>query len=347
VRIAPIPVQVITGFLGSGKTTLLNELLANECFENTAVIINEFGEIGLDHLLVEKGDDTIIELSNGCLCCTVRGQLIETLETVIERRPDRILIETTGLADPVPVLQALIGAPGLSDRLEFAGLFTVFDAINGVNSVNSQREAERQLALADCIILSKTDKLAESSSRLPDDLMDFIRQHNPAARIVEKAGFLAKPEIMLDHMTSTAEAEAFPPDHHHHHDVNRHSNTVSCTQLICETPIQPAVLDAFLDLLLSAHRDYILRIKGLVSLVGEGAPVLVQAVAGVMSEPQKLKSWPSADHRTRLVVFLDGMQQEFVQDLFAGFMNIPQPGVADRKALIDNPLAVPGMPKIS
>jgi G3E family GTPase len=337
-----IPVQIITGFLGSGKTTLLNQVLQNSKFTGTAVIVNEFGEIGLDHLLVEHGDDTVIELSNGCLCCTVRGQLIETLEKVLDRNPDRILIETTGLADPVPVMQALIGASTLSGRLKFAGLYTVFDVINGHATLAAYREARQQLALADCIILSKID-LTSLEDQLANSVTADIRQQNPTAVIVCKNDFLENADMMAENIATLPVFHDTQSPDHHHHDINRHSDAVVCTQLVSETPMEADAFGMFVNLLLSAHGDRILRLKGLVGITGSAKPLLVQAVAGVMSEPIYLTDWPSGDHRSRIVVFLNGLSPEFVHKLFDGFMNIPRIGVADRAALTSNPLAIPGV----
>ena len=345
---AAVPVLVLTGFLGSGKTTLLNAMLKQPALAGTAVIINEFGEVSLDHHLVERADDGVIELANGCLCCTVRGQLVDTLANLLARdpAPAAIIIETTGLADPLPVLAAILSAPEISGQLSFRGLFTVFDAVAGMEALDRYEEARHQIMLADRIILSKTDQSADPAT-IKDGLMSF----NAAAQILTPAELL--DEIAtgdtgnwlqnLIPVTRRLENDDGHGHHHHHHDVNRHSECICCVTLRSQTPVKRSQLDLFLDLMLSAHGDHILRIKGLVDVEGQKRPLLIQAAGRRLSEPEFLPAWPDGVSGTSLVVFLDGMEPEFVTGLFASATNQPSIDRADHQALADNPLTIGGM----
>ena len=340
-----IPVMVLSGFLGSGKTTLLNRLIKLDGFRDAAVIINEFGEIGLDHHLVESADDTIIELSNGCLCCTVRGQLVDTLEDLVRCNPSRIVIETTGLADPGPVIQAIIGTPAIRSAVRFAGLYTVFDCLHGIQRIDQHREALLQVSLADLLILTKLDCLDEGErSGKKHQAIEFLKTLNPDCRILTSDAFLADPGSLQNR----APAQAIRPNesdeagHHHHHDVSVHNERISALTLSHDQPVSLHQITMFLDLLLSAHGRHILRLKGLADIVGENRPTIIQAVGGTLSDFDHLDAWPDGEPRTRLVVFTDGLDRHFVQKLFDGFMNIPAIDTPDKKALEANPLAIPG-----
>ena len=188
----PVPVAILTGFLGAGKTTLLNVLLKDPFLSNAAVIINEFGDVGIDHLLVERSDENVIEMASGCLCCTIRGDLIDTMHDLLARRGrgdikafDRIVIETTGLADPAPVLHAVMSDPDLLSACRLEGVITVVDAFNGMATLDAHPEAVKQVAVADRIVLTKVDLLVGREGE--DTLFAIIarlRTLNPAARLL-------------------------------------------------------------------------------------------------------------------------------------------------------------------
>lgn len=333
-----IPTHILTGFLGSGKTTLLNALLKDPALANTAVIINEFGEAGLDHLLVEKSDDQIIELSNGCLCCTVRGQLVETLETILTKKPNRIIIETTGLADPVPVIQSLLKTPSLVEFINFGSMITVFDLVHGTKTLEHHIEANKQITFADIICLSKTDLVTDEIKQLAIQKLQTL---NPYAKIIDKDAFLNSPKLFaLSRIQDIAEEESH---HHHSHNINIHNKNICCTTLRHDRPISQNTIDMFLDLLFSAHSQHILRMKGFVNLENSSGPLLIQGVGGVLSEPSILPNWPSEDKTTRITVFLENIEADFIQRLFAGFVGTPLIDTPDKQALTDNPLSIVGM----
>jgi G3E family GTPase len=357
----PIPVSVVTGFLGSGKTTLLNRLLKDPALKDTAVIINEFGDVGIDHLLVEQSSDGIIELSDGCLCCTVRGELVDTLADLIDRLQtakikalSRIVIETTGLADPAPVLAAIMGHPVLVQALRLDGVITVVDAVNGGATLDNHMEAVKQAAVADRIVLTKTDLEAGAAGEA--DLIARLKHLNPGARIVRCAADEASVAALFDcglydPAAKTADVARWLNEEgfrshahdHHHHDVNRHDRSISAFTLIHDQPVPLSAVQMFLDLLQSAHGERLLRMKGIICLAEDPArPLVIHAVQAVMHPPARLKQWQGDDRRTRLVLITKDLPGEYVRQLFDAFMGKPSIDRPDGEALANNPLAVAG-----
>ncbi len=231
-----VPVAILTGFLGAGKSTLLNRILKDEAMRDAAVIINEFGDVGIDHLLVESSGDAIIELSDGCLCCTVRGELVDTLANLMDAmqtgriRPlKRIVIETTGLADPAPVMQSIMGNPIIAANFDLDGVVTVVDAVNGLQTLDNHEEARKQVAVADRLIVSKSG----ISGAVPEDLLiGRLRALNPRAQILsadsEEAGRAAiLINGLYDPMSKIADVgrwlqDELKADEDHHHDHHHH-----------------------------------------------------------------------------------------------------------------------------
>ncbi len=387
-----IPVSIITGFLGAGKSTLLNRLLKDRQLSDCAVIINEFGDVGIDHMLVETSGDQMVELSDGCLCCTVRGELVDTLASFIDMmqtgqmKPiSRVVIETTGLADPVPVLQSVIGNPVLAQNFHLDGVVTVIDALNGMRSLDNHEEARRQAAVADRLVISKTT-MAEPSD--VNALVARLMAVNPNARIVDADGEEAGKAQLLQagYFDVTAkspdvarwleqEDKARDHDHghhahhehdhhgghgHHHHDhhahnghgqghhshddVNRHDASIRSFSIVHDQPIDRNAVAMFVDLLRSAHGEKLLRMKAIVMLSDDPSrPLVLHAAQSTLHPPARLEAWPGEDRRTRLVLITKDLEEDFVRDLFDAFIGKPRVGGADRAALTDNPLAVPGM----
>jgi G3E family GTPase len=311
------PVTVLTGFLGAGKTTLLNHLLRQPELAGTAVLVNEFGEIGLDHLLVEKLDDSTVLLNAGCLCCTVRGDLARVLREMLPRaRRDeisRIVIETTGLADPVPILATLMTDPVAAAAYRLDGIVTVVDAVNGATHLDTQEEAVRQVAVADRIVISKAD-LADAAP-----LRDRLQALNPGAPIADAAhgvvdpGFIlhaglfdpaAKNPDVAGWLNAAAYEAAGDHHHHHHHDRNRHDDRIRAFCITLEDPLDWPALAMWLEMLVASRGENLLRVKGILNLKGQDRPVAIHAVRHLMHRPMKLAAWQDGDPRTSRMVFI-------------------------------------------
>jgi G3E family GTPase len=344
------PVSVITGFLGAGKTTLLNKLLRDPAMARSAVIINEFGEIGLDHLLVAKADENIIEMSSGCLCCTIRGDLADTITDLLSKRGDdfdRIVIETTGLADPAPVLQTLMSHPELENRVLLAEVITLVDAVNGLATLDAQPEAVKQIAVADRIVLSKRD-LLDTPERQADleKLLVQIKMLAPGAVLLEQADATAanlfghglydaasKPEAVQKWLNAHGHDH-----HHHHHDVNRHGADIRAFTAVTDAAMKPSALSLFIELLTSYHGAKILRLKGLVKLQDDPSrPLVIHGVQHIIHAPERLAAWPDDDHRSRLVVITRGVEREEIQGLLDAFTD---PLTGEGVAMFDDTLKI-------
>jgi G3E family GTPase len=325
------PVTVLTGFLGAGKTTLLNHLLRQPELAGTAVLVNEFGEIGLDHLLVEKLDDSTVLLNAGCLCCTVRGDLARVLREMLPRaRRDeisRIVIETTGLADPVPILATLMTDPVAAAAYRLDGIVTVVDAVNGATHLDTQEEAVRQVAVADRIIVSKAD-LADAAP-----LRDRLQALNPGAPMADAAHGVVDPGFVLHagrfdptgknpDVAGWLNAAAYEAagEHHHHHDRNRHDERIRAFCITLEDPLDWPALAMWLQTLVASRGENLLRLKGILNLKGQDRPVAIHAVRHLMHKPVKLEAWPEGDPRTSRMVFITSdLPRSVIEEGFRAF----------------------------
>ncbi|MDY0881348.1 CobW family GTP-binding protein [Dongia soli] len=345
-----LPVSVITGFLGSGKTTLLRHLLTQDWMADTAVVINEFGEIGLDHELVEAASEDTILLSSGCLCCTVRGDLIDTLRRLYKQRDRgeippfrRLVIETTGLADPAPILHTLIGDPLLSAFYRLDGVVTTVDAVNAMAQMDRQPEPVKQAAVADRLLLTKTDLMDEITLQ---KLEQRLRDLNPAApiyRIVQgqvdarhlfNAGLYDPETKSLDVQRWLREEAYNAPDHddthgghdhhrtgdhHHAHDVNRHDDHIRAFCLTHDAPLDWDRFVAWIEMLTTTQGANLLRVKGILNVAGEDKPVAVHGVQHLFHPAVVLPAWPSEDRRSRLVFITRDLDRDVLGKSLADF----------------------------
>lgn len=341
---ARITANVLTGFLGAGKTSLLKRLLALPSLSGTAVIINEFGEVGLDHLLVEAIDDDIVLLKSGCICCNIRTDLKTALLSLFERsrggeipRFSRIAIETTGIADPAPIVATLSADPMLRHHFRVGNIVTVVDVPNGLSNLDAFPESQRQVAVADRIIVSKSDIApAEDTARLRARLETL----NPAAEIIELSEVMQPDEALFvrdihDISARGAEvarwlkAESHAHDHHghrhhghahpaHEHDINRHGD-IRAFVLTGDAPLNWARFGLWLSMLLNRHGGEILRLKGLLDIEGNDSPVVIQGVQHLIHKPMHLDRWPDGVTGTHLVVIARGLDPALVERSFRAF----------------------------
>jgi G3E family GTPase len=382
---SPVPVSIITGFLGAGKTSLLNALLRDPALAGAVVLINEFGEIGLDHLFVEKIDGDMVMMASGCLCCTIRGDLVDSLENLLRRRDngrmrnfDRVIIETTGLADPAPVLHTIMSHPYLLLRFRLDGVVTVVDAINGAATLETYPEALKQAAVADRLVLSKTDLIhSEAQQQELARLLARLAKLNPTARLLDNAKSpkvanlldvgLYNPSTKSSDVTRWLNAErlidragtseagtaaARRHDHAHEHadshlhslasagaEGNRHEESIRSFCLVSDVPLPISACDLFLEMLRAAHGPNLLRVKGIIALADDvRRPLVIHGVQHVFHPPARLDSWPDSDHRTRIVFIVKDFSPHIVEGLYAAFSGQVRLDAPDAQALAASPL---------
>lgn len=339
-----IPVTVLTGFLGAGKTTLLNHLLRHPDLTDTAVIINEFGAVDLDHWLIEGGDEEVITLGQGCICCSLQGDLVGTLRRLFQRaaqgeipRFRRVLIETTGLADPGPVVQVLLRDPLLAAETRLGGIVTLIDAEHGERTLDEYPEARRQAAMADLIVLTKTDRVSahaalaaeqalaargisapvlRSDAAGPPAPLDLIehglvaQEHNTVRDWLQLDGLVPVPASGSTTPSPATGGHAHRPASHHGH--------ITTELLEHEEPLGLAELEAFLDTACDLHGQRLLRLKGIVLARTEPErPIVVHAVRGLQYPPARLPAWPRDVTATAIVCIGDGINVESLRSLWS------------------------------
>jgi len=334
-----IPVNVITGFLGSGKTTLLQRLLAAPQLADTAVLVNEFGEVGLDHHLLRRLDDEIVLLQSGCLCCTIRGDLSAAMRDLYSKRERgeirpfrRLAIETTGLADPVPILSTVMAEPVLRHHFRLGNVVTTVDAVNGLAHLERQEESAKQAAVADRIVITKTDIADGATVR---ELRGRLARLNPAAPQLETApGVPVDPDSLLTRdlydLAGKAEEvrrwlaiESQKPlaatSHHHHLDVNRHDARIHSFCLRLQRPLDWTAFGVWLTMLLHCHGADVLRVKGMLNVAADSGPVVIHGVQHLVHPPDHLPQWPSDDRSTRVVFIVRGLSRDLIERSLAAF----------------------------
>ncbi len=332
-RAPRIPVSILTGFLGSGKTTLLNRILREPDLQRTAVIVNEFGAIGIDHDLIEASDDAVVLLENGCLCCAVRSDLVATLSDLFQRRAqgsigpfDRVLIETSGLAEPTPVLEVLLGEPSVNARYVPAGIVTTVDAVNAQATLDAHIESVQQLVMADRLVITKTDLSGVPEHALAT-LLSRLRALNPLAPIIlaselQDVGSVLHftPEQLLSHGWSANSADQVAPAHDdrhgHEHPHGQQDRRIQRFSVVRDYPWDMRTLELLLDALSQNAGPQMLRAKGIIAIEEEPTrPAVVHGAQNLVHKLEWLPQWPSADRRTRIMFITRDIPATEVNDI--------------------------------
>jgi G3E family GTPase len=335
-----ITVNVITGFLGSGKTTLLKGLLKSQDLRDAAVLVNELGEVGLDHHLLESVDETTVLLQNGCLCCTIRSDLRDSIQDLFDRRErgiiprfDRIIIETTGLADPAPIVATLINDPVIRHHFRLGNIVTVVDARNGLSNLSAFYESRKQVAVADRIVISKTDICsAEQVARLRSELEKLNRtaaQFDPLQQTLSPRDLIASD--LQDPIAKAGEVQRWLAagewgqydDESNSHAPSHHDTEIVASCISVNEPLDWPAFAVWLTMLLNRHGQDILRVKGLLNIAGAGTPVVIHGVQHTIHPPAHLETWPDDTPRTRIIFIARGISRQRLQASLEAFLRLP------------------------
>jgi G3E family GTPase len=310
-----LPVALVTGFLGSGKTTLLSRLLGRPGLGETAVIVNELGEVAIDHHLLRRVDERTVLLANGCLCCTLRGDLADELRDLLSRRTrgeipafQRVLVETTGLADPAPILNTLLAEPVVRHHFEPGAVLATVDAVNGLAQLEREAETVKQVVVADRLVVTKTDVAdRDDVARLEERL----RALNPAAELLEVSFGEVEPAVLLAAGNGDPRELRMP-------EVPAHGSDLHPFVLFLERPVEWTAFGIWLTMLLQVRGNDVLRVKGLLNVGGPG-PVVLNGVQHVVYPPEHLEAWPDEDRRSRIVFIARGITKRELEESLAAF----------------------------
>lgn len=325
-----IPVNVLTGFLGSGKTTLLQRLLDSPDMANTAVLINEFGEVGLDHLLLQRLDEDVVILQSGCVCCTIRGDLSKAIRELFDKRDrgdvprfDRLAIETTGLADPAPIVSTLVADPVLRHHFRLGNVVTTVDGVHGAMQLAANPEPRKQIAVADHLVVTKSDiGTAADLAALRAELGRI----NPAAGLHDGAAMTLGPnDLFCNDLYDPATKSDAVSHWLKLHDVtpgpekSRHDTEIHAFAIVEERPLDWTAFGLWLSMLLNHHGENVLRVKGILNVVDATTPVVVHGVQSTVHPPAHLDEWPSDDRRSRIVFIVRGLDAAAIKRSLAAF----------------------------
>lgn len=322
------PAHLLTGFLGSGKTTLLRRMLRDPALAGAAVLVNEFGEVGLDHELLERIDETTVLLQSGCLCCTIRGELADAVRGLLDKREsgaappfDRLVIESTGLADPFPILSTLRADPIASQHFRIGATIATVDAVNGADGLARRAELRRQVAAAERIVLTKSDLVAPEAAAA---MLARLAEMNPAAVVRDAHDPACAPGWLIADDEAPPRPARRPAENRAENraDDHAHAHGVGAVAFAIEPqgPVDWTSFGVWLSMLLNRHGDSVLRVKGILAIDGEDAPVAVHGVQRLVHAPTHMAAWPDGRRASRLVFIVEGLEPEAIRRSFACFV---------------------------
>ncbi len=329
------PVNILTGFLGSGKTTLLSRLLRDPSQSNTAVLVNEFGEIGLDHLLLQNVTESVSVMENGCICCAIRGDLQESLSSLISQRErgeiprfTRVVIETSGLADPSPIAYTVLADPILQHHYRLGNIITAVDAVNGLAQIEGFDESLKQVAVADRLVITKTDLAGSDQIEILHKMLNQINLSAPLLDAVSEE--IAVQSLLLDDAGNSEfksqeaadwmqRAQTSQTNAHHNSLDHVHTGGITSFAMFFDQSLDWTAFGIWMTMLLNCHGDKVLRIKGLLNVAGMTAPVLINCVQHIVHQPVHLDSWPDNNHQSRMIFILRGLRQDQLERSLKAF----------------------------